>query len=100
MDFAPKWIQLCKTDHMKSWLKTTGYISKIQHVDDYDALLLLEKTWWHKGGRWLKQSGGDPSYGILLRPVESFDVSGEAQTNPDPAGVEAEDNNPCRSGLH
>lgn len=36
------------TDHMKSWIKTTGYLSKIQHVDDYDALLLLEK---HGGTR-------------------------------------------------
>ncbi len=26
--------------------------------------------------------------------MESFDISGEAQTNPVPAGVEAEDNDP------
>lgn len=90
-DFAPK---QCKTGH----IKTMAYDNRVPRLNSTRRWLrcsvITGKTWWHKGGRWLKQSGGDPSYGILLRTVESFDVSGVAQTNPDPAGVEAEDNDP------
>lgn len=69
-------------------------------ISKFDGSLSLQHQ-RHKRHHKVKQCGGDPSYGLFQRPVESFDISREAETNPEPAGVEEDDGDPtgqaCRN---